>query len=140
MSKRLKHKLDRTFSEYIRKRWAKNDIVECVTCGRKDHYKNMHAGHFIPRQHLSTRYEEENVNPQCPKCNMFGAGEQYKHGLFIKKKYGNRRLNRLFELKSTTKKISDSEYEQLIQQYKEKIRQLEEPLRKMPQQKMPKDR
>ena len=47
----------------------------------------MHAGHFIGRQHMATRWNEENVNAQCVKCNTFNEGEKYRYGLALQKKY-----------------------------------------------------
>ena len=42
--KGLIRKLDRVFSLYIRTRNAKNEIVECVTCGVKKHYFSPQIG------------------------------------------------------------------------------------------------
>ena len=52
--KTLITKLDKVFSEYIRRRYAKNDIATCVTCGKKDHWKKLQAGHFMSRKHYAT--------------------------------------------------------------------------------------
>ena len=69
---KLKKELDKWFSLYIRLRYASVDgIVECWTCGKTQHYKRMHAGHFMSRRHHATRWNEENVQVQCPGCNLF---------------------------------------------------------------------
>ena len=36
--KKLVKKLDTVFSQYIRLRYANNEIAECVTCGKQDHW------------------------------------------------------------------------------------------------------
>ncbi len=53
--KKLVEKLDKVFSIYIRRRNAVNDIAECFTCGKKDHWKKLQNGHFQSRKHYSTR-------------------------------------------------------------------------------------
>ena len=80
-------KLDILFSKYVRLSNAdKNGFCTCVTCGTKLHWKNIQAGHFMSRKHYSTRWDENNVKPQCIGCNMFKQGEQYKYSLFLGKK------------------------------------------------------
>ncbi len=49
-------------------------FCECISCGRKAHYKTMQGGHFISRNHKSTVLNESNIWPQCVSCN------QHKHG------------------------------------------------------------
>ena len=63
-------------------------MVQCFTSGRVYHYKQIHAGHFMSRKNLATRWCEMNVQPQSPKDNLFGQGEQYLFGLKLDAKYG----------------------------------------------------
>lgn len=35
----------------------------------------MQNGHWIPRNILATRFDEENCRPQCVGCNMFQGGK-----------------------------------------------------------------
>ena len=70
---KLKKKLDVLFSQYIRRRNADHlGRVKCFTCGVEKHWKEQQAGHFQSRSHHSTRWDEVNVQVQCPKCNLFG--------------------------------------------------------------------
>ena len=86
---KLKKELDKWFSLYIRlKSCDSNGMVICYTSKRKYHYKNIHAGHFISRRHLSTRWLEQNVKPQSAADNLFGQGEQYKFGMYLDSEYG----------------------------------------------------
>ena len=86
---KLKKELDKWFSLYIRLREATPEgMIQCFTSGRVYHYKQMHAGHFMSRRHLATRWCEINVQPQSPADNLFGQGEQYKFGLNLDSKYG----------------------------------------------------
>lgn len=116
---KLKKRLDNIFSKFIRLRDSdENGYCLCVTCDRTLHWKCMHAGHFISRRVLSVRFDERNVHAQCPKCNLYGAGEQYKHSVQVVKRHG---LGIDHELSSSPKegaKITKSEYEEMIKHYK----------------------
>ena len=81
--KTLIKKLDTIFSQYIRRRYAIDNIATCVTCGKKDHWKNLQAGHFMSRKHYATRWDPQNVEVQCSACNVFRYGEQYKFSLYL---------------------------------------------------------
>lgn len=51
--------------------YLKSPYIACVTCGKVDHWKNQHGGHFISRTWTATKILEENIHPQCPGCNTF---------------------------------------------------------------------
>src|ERR1035441_6586744 len=71
-----KKKLDKVFSEYIRRRNAdKNGMTNCYTCGVMKHWKELQCGHFAPRQYTSLRYDERNCQTQCYACNMLYNGQ-----------------------------------------------------------------
>ena len=115
--KGLVKKLDRVFSLYIRKRYAKNEIVECVTCGTKKHWKEVDAGHFCSRRHYSTRWEPQNVHVQCKSCNGFHAGQNYLMGKYIDNKYGSGTADELITLSRQIKKFTDNDLKDLINKY-----------------------
>ena len=115
--KSLIKKLDKVFSEYIRRRTAdQKGYVECFTCGKIDHWKKMQCGHFQSRKHYSTRWNEDNCQVQCVGCNMFKSGEQYKFGLKLNMISPNTAEN-LFLLARNTKKFNNFDLELMIQKY-----------------------
>lgn len=121
---KLKKDLDKVFSLYIRLRHASKDgIVKCFTCDKTAHYKKMHAGHFMSRKHYATRWDSEigNVQVQCPRCNLFGQGEQYAFGKLLDIRFGEGTAEKLQELSRTTVKYMRFEYEDMIKFYKEKV-------------------
>ncbi len=120
--KTIVNNLDKVFSEYIRRRKAKNGIAECVTCGKKDHWKNLQAGHFMSRKHYATRWDEENVEVQCMACNVYRYGEQY---LFAKH-LGQEKADELLAKSRTMVKIKDWELQDMIEIYKKKLLELEQ--------------
>lgn len=118
--KSLIAKLDKVFSEYIRRRYAKNEIATCVTCGKKDHWKKLQAGHFMSRKHYATRWDKENVEVQCQACNVFRYGEQY---LFAKH-LGEKKADELLSKSRQTVKFTDHDIQDMIDLYKNKIKDL----------------
>ena len=116
---KLKKELDKWFSLYIRLRDADElGFAKCFTSGRYYHYKNIHAGHFISRRHLSTRWCETNVQPQSAADNLYGQGEQYKFGLNLDAKYGDGTAEELQFKSRQTVKLSRIDYEEKISYYK----------------------
>ena len=122
---KLKKELDKWFSLYIRLREASDlGMCQCFTCGKVDHYKKMQCGHFQSRRHLSTRWNEQNCQVQCPACNVFRYGEQWKFGLRLEYKYGEGTSRELVILSQTTVKKTRIEYEEDISYYKAIVQNL----------------
>jgi len=71
----------------------------------------------MSRKHLATRFDEDNCKPQCPGCNIFKYGEQYKFG----QKLGSELAESLQIKCRQTIKISKVEYTELISYYKTKV-------------------
>ena len=112
---RLKKELDKWFSLFIRLRDATNEgMVQCITSGRLYHYKKIHAGHFMSRRHMSTRWCEMNVAPQSAADNLFGQGEQYKFGIALDHKYGEGTAEELQIKSRQICKMSRADYEEKI--------------------------
>lgn len=86
----LKKELDKLFSIYIRQKFSNKDgSATCYTCGqRKESWKQLQCGHFISRQYLATRYEENNCRPQCAGCNLWGGGKPLDFEEKLKKELG----------------------------------------------------
>ncbi len=73
---KLKKKLDEIFSKYIRQKYANQEgQVQCYTCPKTAHWKEMQCGHFVSRSALATRFSEDNCRVQCVGCNIFGGGQ-----------------------------------------------------------------
>ena len=120
----LKAKLDKVFSEYIRKRDTRNGVFKCISCGRILPYEQADCGHYINRKHMTTRFDEMNCNAQCRSCNRFDEGniQGYRRGLVTL--YGEQQVTLLEAKKHNLRKYSDFEYEVLIKHYKEEIKKL----------------
>lgn len=116
----LTKELDTVFSQYIRNSRSKNGVCVCITCDREYEVKKIHCGHFMSRQYMSTRWDERNVAPQCYGCNVMQQGKQFEFSL----KLGKELSEELYLLSKQTKKYSLDELKELIEYYKEKLKNL----------------
>ena len=115
--KKLIDKLDKIFSLYVRQRNAVNEIAECFTCGKQDHYKKLQNGHFQSRKHYATRWDEVNCQVQCAGCNVFRYGEQYKFAVNLDNTFGVGTAESLQQKANTTIKLDNYDLEMLINKY-----------------------
>lgn len=118
----LQKKLDTIFSEFIRRRDAKNEIITCCACGVRVHWKDADNSHFVSRQYLKTRYDERNCHASCRKCNRFLEGNKEGYSAFLIRKWG---ADIILELdKDKWKPVFNFPYEEKIAYYKEKLRNM----------------
>jgi hypothetical protein len=115
--KSLIEKLDKVFSIYIRTRYAVDEIAECYTCGKKEHYKKLQAGHFASRRHYSTRWNEYNVQVQCYGCNIANQGMQFQFGKNLCLQYGDNFADELMIQSKQIRKFDDIEISDMITYY-----------------------
>lgn len=81
--------LDNLVSKCIRLGSAdQQGMVNCITCGNLFHWKDIQCGHFQKRGNTSTRYDVQNLGPQCEECNCLKDGENELFAAFIDKFYG----------------------------------------------------
>jgi len=114
---KLIKKLDKVFSLYIRQRYAKNEIAQCFTCGKKNHWKKLQCGHFQSRKHYSTRWDEINCQVQCAKCNVFNYGEQFVFSKNLDMEYGKGCSESLYYKSKQIVKYSTNDINELINKY-----------------------
>ena len=77
---------------------------------------------------MATRFDEKNCNGQCVGCNIFKSGNvvEYRFGLIDK--YGEEVVNQLEAMRNDERQIKDHEYKELIQYYKDKVKQMKDEL------------
>lgn len=120
-----KRKADTNFSLYVRQRDADlNGMVRCCTCGTPHHWKRLHCGHFQSRRYESTRYDEKNTGPQCPSCNTFNQGQQYKFSLYLNGKYGPKTADQMTIKSRLFCGRKRYDYEVIAEDYKQKLKDL----------------
>ena len=84
----------------------------------------MDCGHWLSRRHKATRWDERNAHLECKRCNSGMAGDrQDEMGLYIKEKYGEETMNILRIKKNNPVNMVAWEYEQLINHFKNKLKE-----------------
>ena len=122
--KRWKEKLDILFSQYTKRRDCIGGRGQCFTCFDIFRIEELDAGHFRPREHNSTRYDETNVQLQCRKCNRFEEGEKYIFGNHLDEKYGKDTALCLIKKSHEIKQFTVQELKDLYEYYKEKLKEV----------------
>ena len=123
---KLKKKLDAIYSKWLRLSYAsKNGYCECISCGKKFHWKEGDCGHYISRNHNATRYYFRNTYPQCKRCNIMLGGNypEFTHRLIGR--FGVEIIEELVAMKRITKQFKPYELEELIDEFKGKVKELE---------------
>lgn len=108
----LKKELDRVFSLYIREKYPKR----CYTCGKRG--VTLQCGHFVSRQYLATRWDENNCRPQCVGCNMFGNGKPLDFEENLKKELGDETVEKMKKSRHQVLKLDRQWYLTSIALYK----------------------
>ena len=124
----LQSKADRLQSEYIRRKASDaNGMVACVSCGAVKHWKEMDAGHFVPKSRgAAIRYVEENLHSECPGCNRFNEGHLINYTRYMIDMYG---IEKIDELQAEAKKVLSASQkraliEEAIEYYSQKLKEL----------------
>lgn len=107
-------------SQYIRRKSAdEGGYVRCVTCGESHHWKEMDAGHFVSKARGSSIYfVEENIHPQCQRCNRFLEGNKHLYTLYMIDMYGREKVEELEQLARSTQSWRLSDYEAMESHYR----------------------
>lgn len=103
-----------------------NGYCKCVTCGKVEHYKEMHGGHYIPRAKTATKLHELNIHPQCVSCNKYRAEEaKCWYATYMIETYGYEFVKWLQAESRKEKKYTRPEIEEIISQFKQRLKELE---------------
>lgn len=119
-------RLDNIFSRFIRRRDCGYKVGICISCGALITFETCDCGHYINRQHMSLRYDEQNCNAQCRDCNRNDEGnvQGYRRGLIIK--IGEKATDMLEIKKHNICKMTEAELDILYAHYSEKLKKIEQ--------------
>lgn len=121
---KLKKELDSVFSRYIRQKYSDNQgEVSCYTCGKRGHWKTMQNGHFVSRQYLATRWDENNCRVQCAGCNLFGNGQLLDFEENLKLELGPTFVENMKFMRHQILKLDRVYYETRIRYYKDILKE-----------------
>lgn len=120
-------KIDEVFSKWLRLSQSdSNGIVLCFTCGTRRHYLDqMQDGHYVSRNYLALRWDEENNHIQCYYCNMILKGNYPMYSLKMVEKYGPDILQKLEIKKNNLVKWTLFEYKLFFDIYNNRLKELE---------------
>ncbi len=115
---KLRRKLVLVFNRWIRERDRNKG---CISCGGPVEQ----AGHYYSVGHCpqpGMRFNEQNVNGQCIRCNHFLEGNKQGYAQGLIKRYGKKILDELALKKVLTKgqRWGSFEFESMIKHYQKK--------------------
>jgi len=117
--KTIKKRLWSLVSKYIRTKAAVNDYVTCITCGTTKPIKEMQAGHWIPQaKGDALRYEEENIHPQCYRCNVNLSGNAGQYYQYMINFYGKDKMDDMVIRSNQVSKLTTGDLLALEADYK----------------------
>lgn len=113
--------LQKVFNAYIRER-DKNK--PCISCGRSLVGK-FDAGHFFSvGAYPNLRFNEDNVFGQCVACNQHKHGNINEYSIQLPLRIGQEKYDALLEKRSVPLKLSTIEIQELIAEYKRKLKEI----------------
>jgi hypothetical protein len=111
--------LDILFSRWVKKvNTDQYGMVTCYTCDDRHPVFEIENGHFISRNHMATRWHEDNCRPQCKDCNDFKEGCHDKFRERLVSEIGQNRVECLEYDAKHEKKFSIDELQIMINHYK----------------------
>lgn len=120
---KLKAKLDKVFSIYIRMKFAdKEGYCTCYTCPKRLPWQSMQNGHFVSRSYLAVRWDENNCRPQCVGCNVFASGRPLEFEEHLKNEIGDVAVEDLKSRRNQIVKLTPDWYINKISEYEAKIK------------------
>lgn len=138
--KSLRTKTWNLLSRYTRLKYADSDgFVYCITCDRRLHWKDAHAGHFIPQGRgnrarfcyaQDIEYGDKlyvdvwNMAPQCPQCNIGKYGAVHLYTGKMVDKYGSGIAEALEAYCRVPWQMKEADYEEIIADLKDKLADL----------------
>ena len=91
--KSLKKEVWDLFAEWKRRSVTDEyGYCQCVTCGKRDKWQNMQAGHYI---HGTLFLIPDLVHVQCYHCNINLNGNLIAYHNFMLKKYGQKAIDKM---------------------------------------------
>lgn len=117
--------LDRVFSIYIRRRDCPDGQGRCISCGRPINFTTCDAGHYIPRTHTATRWNELNCHGQCRICNRVKHGNLKGYHEVLIHIYGLPIVEDIERLKNEEVHLTDTDYKELTAYYNRRTAILE---------------
>ena len=110
----------------------KNGFIECVSCNKWFHWKDMQGGHWIERGKQAAKIMEENIHPQCKGCNQYGMRHRTHvregYSKFMRDMYGDDFCDQMLVDSKKPIKYFRPDLEDMIKDLRKKNKELESQL------------
>jgi len=110
----------------------KNGFIECVSCNKWFHWKDMQGGHWIERGKQATKIMEENIHPQCKGCNQYGMRHRTHvregYSKFMRDMYGDDFCDQMLIDSRKPVKYFRPDLEDMVKDLRKKNKELESQL------------
>ena len=126
LGKRLENRLDRAFSELVRRRsggvCAMHKVYPDVCKSPHNHYKGMDNSHtLIGRRNKSTRYDWDNCDALCKGCHRKVEESALLAYEFKLKQLGSDGMRRLIDKRNTITKRTTEDKKELLTEIKREL-------------------
>lgn len=107
----------------------KDGFIECVSCNKWFHWKDMQGGHWIERGKQATKIMEENIHPQCKGCNQYGMRHRTHvregYSKYMRDMYGDEFCDEMLVNSKKPIKYFRPDLEDMVKELRRKNRELE---------------
>ena len=95
----LEDKAQERINAKVRKRDSLNGFFICISCQELKPINQMNAGHYYEKTiYKSVRFDLNNINGQCVRCNKYLSGNLIEYRKNLLKKIGEEKLKQLDKL------------------------------------------
>ena len=122
MQKQRRKQMNGSVSMYAGQQQTQTETVRASPVSRTHHASRIQAGHFASRRHNATRYDLNNVRPQCAACNIFKQGEQWIFGRNLDREQRGR-AEEIMRRANEPRKFTTAELEHIYRHYQERAMQ-----------------
>jgi hypothetical protein len=112
-------------SQYVRLLHSYNGYCTCYTCSVVKPIKEMQAGHGFSGRGNSILFNLDIIRPQCYGCNICNSGKLDIFTFRLRKEHGDKKYNELWALRDVQRKYTIPELQEMIYDFKTKIKKLE---------------
>lgn len=95
--------------------------ARCVSCGVLKPWRELQAGHFMPKSRGSSVYFEcRNIHPQCVRCNIWAKeSAMIAYTRWMLATYGEDEVERLERLARTQRKFTRAELLEILAHWRQ---------------------
>ena len=101
--------------------------ARCFTCDKalEPGSRDYQAGHWIPRTYSPVKYHEDNVRPQCSRCNEYFAGKPVEFERRLREEINDEAVEALKRESTKNWKWCRQDLIEKINYYRDALKELE---------------